>query len=74
MEKDESANERWMNPYLAGVGLGLVLLTSFLILGAGLGASSGLARLAASAEISVSKSHTLSSEYFGRWGETPLQY
>lgn len=74
MKKDESANERWMNPYLAGIGLGLVLLASFLILGAGLGASSGLARLAASAEISVAKSHTLSSEYFGKWGETPLQY
>jgi len=28
-----------MNPYLAGVGLGLTLLVSFLVLGAGLGAS-----------------------------------
>jgi hypothetical protein len=30
-----------MNPYLAGIGLGLTLLVSFLVLGAGLGASSG---------------------------------
>ena len=74
MEKHESPHKRWMNPYLAGVGLGLVLLASFLILGAGLGASSGLARLAAYTEISVAKSHTLSSEYFGKWGELPLQY
>jgi uncharacterized protein len=35
------------NPYLAGVGLGLVLLASFLIMGQGLGASGGLTRLVA---------------------------
>lgn len=63
-----------MNPYLAGVFLGSVLLASFLVLGAGLGASSGLARIAAALELSIAKTHTLSSEYFGKWGETPLNY
>lgn len=63
-----------MNPYIAGFGLGLTLLASFLILGAGLGASSGIARLAAWAELALAKNHTLSSEYFGKWGENPLQY
>ncbi len=63
-----------MNPYLAGVLLGLTLLASFFILGAGLGASGGLARLAAQVEGVVAPSHTLASEYFGRWGETPLRY
>jgi hypothetical protein len=33
-----TANSFW-NPYLAGVALGLVLLTSFLVMGKGLGAS-----------------------------------
>lgn len=63
-----------MNPYIAGVFLGLVLLASFLVLGAGLGASSGMARIAAAFESSIAKSHTLSSEYFGKWGSNPLNY
>ena len=63
-----------MNPYLAGIGLGLTLLASFLILGAGLGASSGIARVAACCELFISKSHTLASEYFGSWGSKPLNY
>lgn len=66
--------ERLMNPYLAGVCLGLVLLLSFVILGAGLGASAGLARIGAYCEMLLFKNHVLTSEYFGRWGESPLQY
>ncbi len=34
-----SARRRYVNPYLAGFGLGLVLLASFLIMGRGLGAT-----------------------------------
>lgn len=33
------AGQRFWNPYLAGVALGLVLLTSFVVMGKGLGAS-----------------------------------
>jgi uncharacterized membrane protein YedE/YeeE len=66
--------DKRMNPYMAGVGLGLTLLASFLILGAGLGASGGLARMGAYAELYAAKTHTLTSEYFGKWGETPLEY
>lgn len=62
------------NPYLCGVLLGLVLLASFLILGAGLGASSGLARIGAFIEGTLFPQHTLTSEYFGKWGEQPLHY
>ncbi len=62
------------NPYLAGVFLGLTLLASFLVLGAGLGASGGLARMAAALEGSLASHHTLSSEYFGAWGPSPLNY
>jgi hypothetical protein len=64
----------YANPYLVGVLLGLVLLASFVILGAGLGASGGIARIGASLSMSVSAPHTLASEYFGKWGETPLDY
>jgi uncharacterized membrane protein YedE/YeeE len=62
------------NPYLAGLLLGATLLASFLVLGAGLGASGGLARLAAFFEVSAIREHTLGSEYFGKWGAAPLNY
>jgi hypothetical protein len=64
----------YANPYLVGVLLGLVLLASFVILGAGLGASGGIARIAASLSLTVSAAHTLGSDYFGKWGATPLNY
>ena len=63
-----------MNPYLAGLCLGLILLASFAILGVGLGASAGIARLGAFLSLCVARSHTLTSEYFGNWGEYPLRY
>ncbi len=66
--------EPFANPYLVGVALGLVLLASFTILGAGLSASGGLARFGAALSVSVAPTHTLSSEYFGKWGENSLQY
>ena len=74
MENQDMTKTKYMNPYLAGIGLGLTLLLSFLVLGAGLGASSGLARVAACMELYIAKAHTLTSEYFGKWGQNPLQY
>ena len=63
-----------MNPYHAGVMLGLTLLASYLILGAGLGASSGIARVGAYFEMALTPARTLASKYFGSWGEQPLKY
>lgn len=63
-----------MNPYIAGVLLGLTLLASFLILGAGLGASGGIARLSAFLLGGIAPGHVGSSEYFGAWGTQPLRY
>ena len=63
-----------LNPYLAGVFLGLTLLASFLILGAGLGASAGMARLAAFCQMCLFPDHVLSSAYFGGWGAQPWKY
>jgi uncharacterized membrane protein YedE/YeeE len=74
MKNDDTTTAKYMNPYLAGIGLGVTLLVSFLILGAGLGASSGLARFAACTGLCVARAHTLSSEYFGKWGRNPMQY
>jgi len=68
------APKPYANPYLAGVLLGLVLLTSFVTLGAGLGASGGIARVGAALSLCVSAPHTLGSAYFGKWGAQPLNY
>lgn len=57
----------YASPYLAGFGLGLTLLASFWLLGAGLGASGGLARVAAWAQHSVAAQHVETSAYFGPW-------
>ena len=70
----EERNPKLLNPYLAGLLLGLVLLASYLILGAGLGASGGLARLAAWVESIFAPAHTAAGPYFGRYGQTPLAY
>ena len=64
----------YMNPYLAGVLLGLTLLASFLLLGAGLGASAGIARVGAYLEGCLAPRHVQGSEYFGKWGADPLRY
>ena len=64
----------YMNPYLAGVLLGLVLLASFLILGVGLGASASMARVGAFAQSCVMPQHVADSAYFGGWGKDPLHY
>jgi len=64
----------YMNPYLAGILLGATLLVSYLVLGAGLGASAGLARFGAHLEVMAAPVRTLSTDYFGRWGGDPLRY
>ena len=66
--------DNYMNPYLAGIFLGLVLLASYLILGAGLGASGGIARLGAALEAALAPQHTQTSAYFGPWGPNYLSY
>ena len=72
--KESMGPKPYMNPYLAGVILGLTLLASYLVLGAGLGASGGIARIAAYLESGLVPSHVGSSEYFGAWGKEPLNY
>lgn len=69
-----SGAKPYSNPYLAGILLGLVLLASFLVLGAGLGASAGIARIGASLSMCVSTPHTLATAYFGQWGTDPMKY
>jgi len=55
------------NPYVAGVVLGLVLLTSFVVMGFGLGSSSAPTRLAIAAAHVVAPKATEANAYFGQY-------
>jgi uncharacterized membrane protein YedE/YeeE len=65
----------YMNPYLAGTLLGLVLLASMFLSGRGLGASGGLKYCVVSIVGAVNKSHTAQSVYYSKYfenGEKPM--
>ena len=54
----------YSNPYLAGIGLGLVLLASYVVAGRGLGASGAFGSTAASLAQSVAPARAAASGYF----------
>jgi uncharacterized membrane protein YedE/YeeE len=53
-----------MNPYLAGIGLGLVLLASYVVMGRGLGASGAPSSLVALAVDTVAPAHARANEFY----------
>lgn len=63
-------------PYVAGFGLGLTLLASFLVMGQGLGASGGFTRYLVSVIALVAPNYAASSPYWGNYyqpgGPSPL--
>src|SRR4051794_29302936 len=64
----------YSNPYLTGVGLGLVLLTAFVVMGRGLGASGAFNSSAAAVVAAVAPKVAHSSGFFSRYvagGVTP---
>jgi len=77
-ERGNSGPKPYWNPYLAGLLLGGALLASFLILGAGLGASAVPIRVGAGLENLVAPTHAQGSEFFGQKyladGANPLRY
>jgi uncharacterized protein len=70
-------NTKYMNPYLAGFFLGLVLLVTIFITGRGLGASGAIKSLVVAAVDGVAPRHAESSTfygiYFGPGKESPLK-
>jgi hypothetical protein len=53
-----------MNPYLAGVGLGLVLLATFVIMGHGLGASGAVVSLVTAGVQAAAPEHAAHNQFF----------
>jgi len=56
----------YADPYLAGVGLGAVLLAAFVVAGRGLGASGAFASIAAGAVAAISPATAVASPLFSR--------
>ena len=61
---DEQATRGWMNPYLAGVGIGLVMLAAFVLVGRGLGASGAFSAVVTSGVTTAAPEHAARSAYF----------
>lgn len=76
LNEEIPGQERVWNPYLAGVGLGLTLLTSFVVLGTGIGASGAIARSAAWITHLFAPAAVEGNDYMGRWfeGTSPIAY
>ena len=60
----EATPRAYSNPYLAGIGLGLVLLAAFVIMGRGLGASGALSSLIAWATNLIAPEHAQANEFY----------
>ncbi len=54
----------WANPHAAGVGLGLVLLATYVVMGRGLGASGAYASIVAWAVHALAPAHAQANAYF----------
>ncbi|MFH1049375.1 MAG: YeeE/YedE thiosulfate transporter family protein [bacterium] len=57
----------FMNPYIAGLGLGLVLLLSFIIMGRGLGASGAVSTTVAVGINSIASEHAAGNEFYANY-------
>ena len=62
---------KYSDPYLAGIGLGLVLLAAFVFAGRGLGASGAFASAATSAVKTVAPRYAQTNEYFAGYANEP---
>jgi uncharacterized protein len=74
--RDRVIARPYMNPYAAGVGLGMVLLLTFFVMGRGLGASGAISSLVAVSVDAVAPGHADQNEFFsafvGESGRPPL--
>lgn len=81
MESNETFEPKFnpkpfMNPYLAGIGLGIVLLLAFVIMGRGLGASGAMSSTLVATVNFIAPSHVQSNEHYTEYyegGNNPLK-
>lgn len=59
----------YLNPYLAGIGLGIMLLLTFVIMGRGLGASGGFTSMLTAGVNAVSSEHATQNEMYSSYNE-----
>src|SRR5690349_19052189 len=57
----------YASPYLAGVGVGVVLLLAFVLMGRGLGASGAFSSVVAAAVNTTAPSHAAGNEFYARY-------
>jgi uncharacterized protein len=57
----------YASPYLAGVGIGVVLLLSFVLMGRGLGASGAFSSVVAAAVETAAPSHAAGNAFYARY-------
>ena len=76
-EKAEVKSQPYSNPYLVGLGLGLVLLAAFVIMGRGLGASGAMSTVIAVGVDKIAPEHAANNnfykEYLGDGTTNPLK-
>ena len=65
-------NTKYMNPYLAGIGLGLTLLAAFVLVGRGLGASGAMMRFDVWIMNIFTPQHVLDNKYYSEYAVKPL--
>lgn len=68
----KSSPQPYSNPYVAGVGLGLVLLGAFVIMGRGIGASGAVSACVSACVNAISPAHAQNVSTFSRYLETSL--
>ena len=59
----KTRSDPYLNPYVAGILLGIVLFLSFFVFGHGLGASGGMAKLTGALTDTISSNHTERNAY-----------
>lgn len=64
--------KRYSDPYLIGVGIGLTLLTAYVVVGRGLGASGGFSSVAAVISSAVSEVTPATAPYLTHGWSSPL--
>ena len=72
MKTSKIIEKKYWNPYIAGVGLGLTLLTSFVVMGRGLGASGAFTSMISYAVNTVSPEYAQSNSMYNAYIQNQL--